>query len=353
MKNILVLGGTGAMGKHIVDILSQRDFQLSVTTRSQRQYSANVEYLRGNAQDDIFLDSLLKKEWDAIIDFMVYKTPIFEKRVSKLLMSTKQYVFLSSARVYAESKQPLTESSTRLLDASRDLDFLSTDEYSLAKARQENLLIESGRRNWTIIRPYITYSESRLQLGVLEKEAWLYRALKGRTIIFSEDITQKLTTLTYGLDVSGFIAKIIGEEKAFGETYHITQDNVLSWKEVLNIYLNTLERHLGKRPRVKLLQLDDFLNCKVPKYQVRHDRLFNRVFNNAKITEFTNPKDFIDPREGLSKCLSEFLIEPTFQDINWEAEAIRDKYTNELTSLTEIKGWKKKFKYLIYRFKKV
>ena len=67
----------------------------------------------------------------------------------------------------------------RLLDVSHDSIYLKTDEYALAKARQEDILRKSGKNNWTIIRPYITYSESRLQLGVLEKEAWLYRALKG------------------------------------------------------------------------------------------------------------------------------------------------------------------------------
>ena len=40
------------------------------------------------------------------------------------------------------------------------------------------------------------------QLGVLEKELWLYRALNGRTIVFSKDIAEKSTTLTYGYDVA-------------------------------------------------------------------------------------------------------------------------------------------------------
>lgn len=53
---------------------------------------------------------------------------------------------------------------------------LSIDEYAITKAHQENLLINSKNKNWTIIRPYITYSEQRLQLGTFEKEDWLYRA---------------------------------------------------------------------------------------------------------------------------------------------------------------------------------
>ena len=59
----------------------------------------------------------------------------------------------------------ITEESERLLDTSIDQDFLSTDEYSLTKARQEDILQSSKQKNWTIIRPYITYGTSRLQLG--------------------------------------------------------------------------------------------------------------------------------------------------------------------------------------------
>ena len=64
----------------------------------------------------------------------------------------------------------------------------------LAKARQEDLLFNSGNNNWTIVRPYITYSENRFQLGIYEKEGWLNRALSGNDIIFSRDIGDCITT---------------------------------------------------------------------------------------------------------------------------------------------------------------
>ncbi|WP_429885676.1 NAD-dependent epimerase/dehydratase family protein, partial [Geoalkalibacter halelectricus] len=222
MKNILVLGGTGAMGSHLVQLLAERGDKVSVTTRSSQGPSADIEYIQGNAREDSFLDPILARKWDAIVDFMVYTTPDFERRASKLLASTNQYLFLSSARVYAESTEPIGEDSPRLLDICVDSKFLATDEYALAKARQENILKQSGRHNWTIIRPYITYGEQRLQLGVLEKEGWLYRALQGRTIVFSKDIVGKLSTLTYGLDVAAAIAALIGNTRALGEAYQIT-----------------------------------------------------------------------------------------------------------------------------------
>src|SRR5699024_6282776 len=118
-------------------------------------------------------------------------------------------------------------------------EYLNTDEYALAKARCEDLLNRSGNKNYTIVRPSITYGPERLQLGVLEKENWLYRALHGRSIVFSEDIASKLTAMTIGEDVAKGIAAITGQESARGEAFHITCETPHTWQEILQYYLET------------------------------------------------------------------------------------------------------------------
>ncbi|HHT04352.1 MAG TPA: NAD-dependent epimerase/dehydratase family protein, partial [Bacteroidales bacterium] len=285
---VLILGGTGAMGVHLVNLLSKQECEITVTSRSRRKSKDNIEYIQGNARDVVFLQTtILNKKWDVIIDFMVYSTPLFKERAELLLQATSQYVFLSSARVYADSKEPIKENSSRLLDVSQDEVFLSLDEYSLTKARQEDILKNSGRSNWTIIRPYITYAENRLQLGVLEKEEWLYRALKGRTIFFSEDINSKFTTLTYGHDVAKGIVSIIGNKEALGEAFHITTNEAITWGSVLNIYLSVLEKHLGYEPKVVLKDLESYNNIEShKKYQIKYDRMFDRKFDNSKISQY-------------------------------------------------------------------
>lgn len=350
MMKILVLGGTGAMGKHLVNMLAERGDKVTVTTRTVRDNMTNVNYIQGNARDEEFLYTLLDQQWDAIVDFMLYTTSGFVQRLDKILAATTQYIFLSSARVYSNSEGPITEVSPRLLDSSSDEEFLATDEYSLSKARQEDLLRKSVHKNWTIIRPYITYSEQRLQLGTLEKENWLYRALKGRTIIFSEDIAKKLTTLTYGLDVAKAMSALIGEPRAISEAFHITQENAHSWHEVLQLYLTVLERHLGIKANVLFLNLDEFSLCRHAKYQINYDRMFNRSFNNAKVAEFVNVNSFHQYELMLASCLEEFLENPKFQQIDWRSEAIMDRYSSELASLNEFKGFKQLIKYILYRF---
>lgn len=350
MKQILVLGGTGAMGRPLVKILSE-SCQVFVTSRTTHPSSDGVIYLKGNAHDHSFLQSILEeRHYDAIVDFMVWGND-FGEVLPALLENAKQYVFISSARVYAQSDEPIKENTPRLLDVSDDKEYLKTNEYALAKAREENLLINSNFHNYTIVRPSVTYNTHRLQLGVLEKESWLYRALHGRSIVFSEDIASKLTTMTLGDDVAKGIASIVGKEKTVGQTYHITSPKSLPWSDVLDIYLRVLEKHLCIRPKVVMSEKTTNLLFKERIYQVIYCRYFNRSFDNSKVNEFCDTYQFVSPEEGLSKCLVEFLESPRFLPIDWRLEAYNDRVAKEKTPLSEIKGTKERIVYLIYRYK--
>lgn len=141
---VLLLGGTGAMGVHLTDILSKQ-YVVTVTSRRMRRPKNNIEYVQGNAKDLKFLNSILEKKWDVIVDFMVYSTEEFSERVNLFLNSTEQYIFLSSARVYDGYEVPMKENFNRLADSSKDSVFLNTDDYALAKARQEDILKSSKR----------------------------------------------------------------------------------------------------------------------------------------------------------------------------------------------------------------
>ncbi len=342
---ILILGGTGAMGKHLVDILAERGENVFVTTRSNRDSHENIVYIRGDAHSHAFLNELLKEKWDAIVDFMVYNTMEFQGRVRMLSAATAQYVFLSSSRVYANSETPLTEDSPRLLDVCKDPKYLATDEYALTKARQEDILRLGTERNWTIIRPYITFSEIRLQLGVMEKEAWLGRALQGKKILFSEDIASKMTTLTYGKDVARGIAAIIGRKEALCEAFHITQPKAYLWRELFDVYLDTIEKKTGKRPEVFMEEMSYRLKT-AGRYQVIYDRYYNRVFDSSKIAKFVDIPSFISPKEGLRSCLEEFLNTAKSCHISYLNAGMQDRITREF-SLPE--NAKDQLKYLLGR----
>ena len=336
------------MGKHVTQLLGAQGHSIVITSRSQQENKGNITYLCGNAMDMAFVRELCQQHWDAIIDFMVYSLEELKDRIDLLLNAAEQYVFISSARVYADSPL-ISEDSPRLLDVCTDQEYIATNEYAIAKAKEENVLFASENKNWTIVRPSLTYAENRLQLGVYEKENWLYRALHGRSIVFSKDLMERYYTLSYGKDVADGIAQLVGKKEAIGQAFHIVIQESFQWEEILSIYLDTLEKRTGKRPKVVLTEKCTNLQLPTAKYQVLYGRYFNRHFDNSKISRLVDTSLWVLPQEGLKNCLNAFLDNPKFLAIDWHKEALIDKAAGEWTPLREIPGKKTKLRYLKWR----
>lgn len=322
MAQVLILGGTGAMGSHLTPLLTE-DYNVFVTSREKRE-SDTIRYIQGDAHNNEFLGTLLTQKWDCIVDFMHYGTKEFSERIDDILSATTQYIFLSSCRVFAESKSPIIETSPRLIDVCNDAEYLETDEYALAKARCENILQSKPQKNWTIVRPTITYSETRLQLGASEKEDWLYKALHGYPIVFSDDLKSKVTTMTYAGDVARAIKALVGNKNCFGEDFNLTGTDYKTWSEVLEIYRNTLAL---KEIATSVYMTPITWNLRYKsKYQVLYSRYFDRIFDNSKISKFVDTTRFISMEDGLTKCLTDFLKNPNF---------VYDEYIENLHRLYE------------------
>lgn len=345
--DILLLGGTGAMGVPLINLLeNDSNNNVYVTSRTARSDRNNIKYLCGNAKNDDFFLSIMDREYDAIFDFLIYSTSELEKRLEVILNHTKQYFFFSSSRCYANSKGLITEDSDRLVDVCTDKEYLATDEYGLAKGREENLIRATGKNNWTIIRPYITYNDYRIQLGVYEKENWLKRALAGRTIVFPKDIAEKRTSLTYGPDVAAVLVKLIGNEKALGEAFHITTSENHTWGKILEFYCKVIEEKTGKRPKVKFVEDSSGLQKVWNPWQIKYDRLYNRVFDNSKLEKTIGNFDFTSTFVGLEASLSNFIDNPKWGLMNWRYEGWCDIVTREFTPIWEIPAKRYKLYYV-------
>lgn len=351
-QKILLLGGTGAMGRYLAELLHKDGKNVYVTSRSYHNSVERLHYIEGNAHDDVFLNKIFEEKgsFDCIVDFMVYSTVELNHRCNLLLSNTKQYIFISTARVYADVQGRISENSPRLLDVTKDKNLLNSGDYCITKAEQENILINSKKRNWTIIRPYITYSNQRFELGVYPKEEWLYRAINGKKIVFSNDIASHITTLTYGLDVAFAISKLIGNEKALGEIYNVTTDRWIKWENVFEIYLSALEEH-GIKVNVVRTNKVYKLFSPLDQYQVKNDRYYDRIFNTGKIGTIVNVDDFKTPETQLKDCMSEFLNHPKFDRINWMLQGFFDGITKDSAPADkEFESSKNKIKYYIGRY---
>lgn len=316
------------MGVYLAPELVSLGHEVHITSRQARQdVGKNIKYIKGDAKDNEFLGELLQEDYAAIVDFMVYHTDEFESRLTQLLSNTDHYVFLSSYRVYGDTKgEPITEDSPLLIDCVNDSVYLETDEYALTKARQERMLSKSGFENWTIIRPTITYSKNRFQLGTMEAEEFLFRALKGKSIIFPREMLDKQTTMSWAGDVARMISRIVCDKRSYGEAYTAATAEHHSWKEVIDFYQSAM------RLEVKYVPLDVYIGVYGRPYQVKYDRMFDRVVDNKKILEITgiHQSDLLPLKDGLKIELAEFSRNPTFKSINDQKEKKVDSLTRPL-----------------------
>ena len=329
-KRILLLGGTGTIGEALYPALLREGFEVYITSRSAHASNERgLVYLQGNAKDEAFLDELLSERFDAIVDFMIYTTESFAARCEKLLSSTTHYLFLSSYRVYGDNgKNPITEQSSRLLDSVNDPEYLKTDEYGLTKARQEDILRASGRRNFTIIRPAITYGGDRFQLGTMEANEFLVRALNRKTVIFPKEMLHKQATMTWAGDVGRMIARLVLNEAAYGETYTAATAEHHAWGEVLNLY----RRILGMR--VRIVPLETYRNVVGRPWQIKYDRMLERVIDNTKILKATGMRqsELMPLSDGLRIELSAFSRSPKYKTVDAEMQKRFDRVAGAGTS---------------------
>ena len=180
-KKVLVLGATGAMGQYLVPRLASMGYRVdAVALVDPREPVPGVSYLKANVKEPGVLQKLLGNRYDGIVDFMIYSSWELPGRLACFLDHTDHYIYLSSYRIYDNKEHPIRESSPRLIDASENIVLRNSDDYSIYKARGENILRSFSRKNWTIIRPAITYSLMRYQLVTLEAPNTVGRARADR-----------------------------------------------------------------------------------------------------------------------------------------------------------------------------
>ena len=160
-----------------------------------------------------------------------------------------------------------------------------------------------------------------------------------------------ITTMSYGDDVSHAITLLVGNEKAIGETVHIAGARAVTWDNVNQIYCNTLNVICGSSP--DYVFIDDWKNVSRnlgKYYQIKYARSISRRFDNSKLEALIGTFRFVDPDTGLKECLMQFLEgERRFRNVSWKAEAYFNKVTKDRLKDKNLSK-KDRVKYLIGRY---
>ena len=335
MKKVLVLGASGAMGRYIVPELAKLGYAVDAVSLDAPDPSLDppgVRRVQGDAKDEAVLAPLLAQGYDGIVDFLIHPTRELLGFLPRLAASTDHYVYLSSYRVYDGKDVPVREDSRLLLDSADDPLIRFSDDYSIYKARGEYVLRGLPRRNWTIIRPSITFSTYRYQLVTLEAPLVVGRADGGKTVVLPETARNVQGTLTWAGDNARFIARLLFNDRAFGEAFTVATAEHHSWGEMAEIYASL------RGLKAVWVPEEDFLRIIDPNpwspgaaWQLRVDRLFERVIDNSKVLAATGlaQSDLMPTAKGLETELAKVP-----RGFDWGASALNDRMDAWLTRNT-------------------
>ncbi|WP_367873493.1 epimerase [Luteolibacter sp. Populi] len=112
---ILILGGTGFTGPHQVRYALARGHKLTLFNRGRRpkEWPGEVEELVGDRDKNDY-KALEGREWDVCIDNPT-SVPFWVRDAGKVLAGkVKQYIFISTVSVYADTSKPGMDETTAL-----------------------------------------------------------------------------------------------------------------------------------------------------------------------------------------------------------------------------------------------
>jgi nucleoside-diphosphate-sugar epimerase len=280
---ILYIGGTGEISASCVLESCALGHEVTVFNRQQTEQPlpAGVKQITGDLANDALYASLGSTRFDVVCQFFAFDLARIERDVQTFSGRTGQYVFISTASVYAkpiDRFERITE-RTPLVNPFW--------EYSQKKTQMERRLLEAqrgGRLPVTIVRPSHTYR--RRVPSAIGTGDWTVRRLRaGHPVVVHGDGTS-LWTLTHASDFARPFARLLGNAQALGEDFHITGEGVHTWDEILT----QLARAVGVEPKLVHIASDTLVRYEPAwKGPLHGDKAPSTLFDNSKVTRVAGP----------------------------------------------------------------
>jgi nucleoside-diphosphate-sugar epimerase len=229
---VLFIGGTGIISSACCRLAVQRGIDVYALNRGSTQLRPlpeEVTVLHGDVRDpEAVSEALGEREFDVVVNCVAFTPDHVEADLNRFRGRVGQYVFISSASAYQAppARMPVTE-STPLRNPYW--------QYSRNKIACEDRLVAAYRHEGfpaTIIRPSHTYDETAVPFH----GGWtvMDRMRRGKPIVVHGDGTS-LWTLTHAEDFAKGFVPLLGSTRTYGEAFHITSDDVLTWNQIVDI----------------------------------------------------------------------------------------------------------------------
>lgn len=162
-KRILMLGGTGFIGPHMVRYAVERGHEVSIFTRGRSEVDlpASVERLVGDRNDDH--SALEGRTWDVVLDNNAQDYRWVQNSTELLAGSVDQYIFVSSISAYDLSgaddaadrvrQEPLVDEDYATIMPPDGWSDGDDADYGLMKAHCERIAHAAFPGGTTVVRP--------------------------------------------------------------------------------------------------------------------------------------------------------------------------------------------------------
>ena len=153
--NVLVIGGTRFVGRHITDAFIARGHCVTQFNRgiSNTEVRSDVETIHGDRAND--LERLGDRRWHAVIDTCGYTPDVLERSARYFADRVERYLFISTISVYGESQTnaPAEDAPLQALPADADRTQMTPETYGALKALCEAVVQSTYRHRATVLRP--------------------------------------------------------------------------------------------------------------------------------------------------------------------------------------------------------
>jgi nucleoside-diphosphate-sugar epimerase len=318
----LFLGGTGNISSACVERALACGHEVAILTRGRRSsgLAARVHGISGEREDTAFLQRVAEAgSYDAVVDFLAFRPEQVEAAIEAFAGRVGQYVFISSASVYERPVRRYLVSE----ETPRANPFW---EYSRAKIACEDRLLLGYRQQGfpaTIVRPSYTYGPSWIPSGFGGQDYTIVdRIRRGLPIVCHGD-GSSLWVMTASADFAVGLVGLLGQKDAFGEAFHITSDEVLTWDGVYQ----AIGEAAGREPRLIHVP-SDLIAALFPERagSLLGDKASSVVFDNAKIRRFVPEyRAELSFAQGMRGSVGWFDADPARRVVSEPANAMIDR----------------------------
>ena len=322
---VLIIGGTGVLSNPVLLSTLENGHEVYIVTRGNRQHliSNQVHLLKCDIRIKGSLEKVIgDNSFDVVVDFLSYTQEQMLETINAIKNKTQQYIFISSCCVY-DRKLYL---NTPISDEDIPTGNPCWDYGSNKLQCEQNLQATPSSFSYTIVRPYITYGETRIPYGITSGSG-SHWSLVARVMhdkpLFVWDNGEALTTITHTKDFACGVTGLFLNSKAHRNSFNIVGSTVISWNNFIDIF----EQVLGHKVHSVYIP-SDYVSKKLPHLKgiLCGDRKINAVFDNTKIKNAV-PKfsDTVSLREGLSRTIQHYKENHYLSGIDFCWDAQMDK----------------------------